>query len=535
MADVFQIPIANSFRWRIQTPVVDPRYNSLPFEEQVDNNCYWAKWQTIDKAQVQLLSDFVPTLDIRDYYSNDIVLNVPILVTPFNILDVTFKCYEAEILWAIVGEGDYYLTLTYNDGTNDIVYETSPIQVRDEQPQTMLFECKNSENDKGVIFETGIVINFRVEGLKDRKFLPKSDSQLYTDQKYNQTQENSIPYRNFTIDIGTADGLPNWVIDKVNVLFSLDQKKVDGTYYEKEDDGTNFEPTRADIGYNEDGWWSLSVVPQDNLFLQAYTTGENPINGDYKVVRDSKSYLNIAADVTASGIFKTNYVLDYAKITNKLLAPFTIKFGTTNGGNEIAEQDISSDLTSIVTLRYGFETAQDVYITGLTGQSVDIWLAFDKLDAVSVVPAPAGSGGFVKNTVYMYEELTDGDFDIHWDVSTGLGRAGTGYEGCALSDGRNGTIDRAFLLPMPWDRTLPATRDTSIGNVDNQLVQTVAQMPSHTHSYNLRIRGNVYPNQTDNADGTIDSPRTTGSAGLGQAMDITPHSLVTVFFVKITD
>lgn len=534
MANTFRIPNLNSFRWRLKTVDKDPRYESLPFDDVVDPNCYSAKWKTVDRAQIQLLSDYEPTLTIHDYWSDEQIDDISIPEIDFNVLDVTFKCYQAEVVFAEYGEGDYYCRLTYNDGVNDIIWETSPLEVRDEQPLTLLFECTNKENDKDVIFDTGIVFNFRVEGIRDRKFLPKSANQLYTDQIYNVTQENSIPFRNFTIDIGMASGLPNWVIDKINLLFSLNQKKVDGTYYEKAEENSEFEPTRGDIGLNEDGWWSINVIPKINNLGYSYKTGSDDLNNDYKVVRESKFYENVADGFSIGDIFKTHTVLDYLKITNKSLAPFSLKLGTTNGGNEIGEYSFTEDLTDVWSVRHAFETIQTVYITLVGDVTIDVYVAYDQLDAKPAPVPVSGSGGFVKNTVYLYEELNDGDFENHWDIGTGLGKADTPFFGCAMSDGRNGTLDRSNQFIIGFDLDNPSSRDTVVGS--NQITLVKANIPPLPIPFGRdRKAGNagldVISAEYPGPFGTLEKD----AGGTSQPIDNRPLSRITVLFVKISD
>jgi len=556
MPNTFRIPLLNSFRWVKKNPITDSRYNTLPFDYEVDqynpNGCYFAKWQTNDRAQVQFLSDFTCELKFYNFYTNIFYIGIPILEVNTSIVGQTFKCYEAEIDFSDFDEGEYYAEITYNDGTTDIIWQTSPLEVRELHAETLLYEYKNSRNDKDIIFETGIKFNFRVEG-SITNYLPKSNNELYVDQEYDVTQENSIPFRNFTNLIGSARGLPNWVIDKLNLVFSVDEKQIDGVYFEKADAGSSFEPTRQDVGRNKDGYWSLLVVPNESYTIDELTTGETPIDNDYKVVRKNEAYNSTGANLTISGIFKTKSVLDYIGITNKTFTAFTLNIGTTNGGSEIAIWYVPADVTSVKTIRHKFNAITDIYLTGITeqgGLDLDIDLCYDQLDATSVIPSGGGGFNLPIGFVGEYEEVNDGDFEIYWDGETGLGKVGTGYEGCAIS-GTNGTKNRSGKVSIGWDIENTTERDTEVGS--NLITLTKAQLPNEGL---LLFRDQVNPSNGDIPTDTTNVARagTNGGGGIpyelrrgntgafvglssplgeGAAIDITPAGLITLKFVKI--
>ncbi len=48
----------------------------------------------------------------------------------------------------------------------------------------------------------------------------------------------SMPYRVFTAIIGGNEGVPAWVIDKVNRILSCDISAIDGVYYRKDINAT---------------------------------------------------------------------------------------------------------------------------------------------------------------------------------------------------------------------------------------------------------------------------------------------------------
>jgi len=535
---IFKVPLLNSLRWVEKDPVIDPRYNKRPFDLEIDqynpNGCYYAKWQTNDKAQVQVISDYVPELNFYHYATDRLYKTIAIPESPTNILDVTYKCYEAEIDFSEFDEGDYYGQLEYNDGSQDKIWQTSPISVADLHKDTILYEYKNSINDYGVVFDTGIVFNFRVEGgLYSPLF--KSNTEQYTDQKYNITQEDSIPFRNFSHIVGTAEGVPNWVIDKCNRIFAVDQKQINGVFYERAEAGSEFEPTRNENSLNQDGFWSLAVIPKDNNNLEQYTTGDEPINQDYVVIRKNEPRLNIAANIAISGVFRERSVLDYIAINNKTFSEFTLLIGTSNGGSEIGTWDIPTDVTSVKTIRHRFNSAQTLYLSGITetgGLNIDFDFIYDQADAVPVIPSGGGVAAFPIGFGAFYEEINDGDFEIQWDGETGLGKAGAGYEGWAIS-GTNGTIDRKNTFMIGWDSTQPITRDTIIGS--NSLTLTKEQLPVNNVTFGKdRKGGNAGVDVLSASTAGVTGQIAYNMGGSGNPIDIRPRSLVTMWIVKIT-
>jgi hypothetical protein len=96
-------------------------------------------------------------------------------------------------------------------------------------------EYRNSRYHEDVIFETGITFSFRVEGAFG--FLnPFSADQIYNDQRYNSVVLSSRTYRNFPLSIGGSFGVPDWVIDKINLIFSCNDVKIDSKSYAKASD-----------------------------------------------------------------------------------------------------------------------------------------------------------------------------------------------------------------------------------------------------------------------------------------------------------
>lgn len=428
-------------------------------------------------------------------------------------------------------------------------WQTSGLHIKEKHEKTLLYEYYNTQNDKGIVFDTGIKFSFRVEGLI-REFAPKSLTEDYIDQKYDVYSLNDIPYGTHNNYIGSARGLPDWVIKKMNTIFTVNSVKIDGQLFNKVS-GQQFEMTRPQNGPNEQGYASIQIIENFNGDQEQYKTGEIP-DGDFVVIQKVIKYYDNAANIAVAGIFKTHTNLVGLAIINKGLNAFTLNIGTTNGGSEIGSYQITADVTSFILIEKIFNAAQNVYLTGLDGTDLDIDIDYKDYDAVQVTPGVT-TGGFIPNVEYTYYELNAGDFDTHFNAATGQGRPDTDFENCFLLDGQNGTINDAGLFRIGWDKTIPGLLGTVIGAVNNFIALTRTYLPAVGIPF---ISNSVNPTEDDTPGANDAVARASnignkpasytllkGQAGLepsiglsaklgdGAPLDITPESLVVARFI----
>jgi len=556
MANFASKPILNGLRFANNNP--STQYNTIPFEDAVDLRSYPQKWQRNDVCPIQLLFDFIPTLDI--YTCDDIfVANIPLTPTANGVLDQTFQCYEGEIDFSTLAEGFYYGKLTYEDENETLQdYRTSPLDVADLHPGTSLIQYKNSQNDKGVIFDTGIEFCLRIECNFD-EFTPKAKKAQYEDQKYNGMLLNGIPYRTFVLYFGstTTQGdstlIPDWLVDKLNVIFTCDSVRIDGTYYIGIE-GAEFKPYRVGNSYPNDGYWSLEVQDVPNYDLSKYSSGTTP-EGDLIVIKQAKTYNNVAASFNVVSVFTDNMNLIRVAVWNYGLDNFIVKFGISNGGNEIAEFEIDADLTNSLDIGHVFNAVQTVYVTFtdlsgtvITGVNLKVIFDYNKYDAPVLNPVTPGSGGlFPKGFFGLYKEINDGDLEIDWNLGTGYGNAGTRYSNCRIIAIEDGVHIRT------WDGVDVSQLGTLVGNVGNLLTMIKANLPAEgVNLFANQFNGatNQKPNSTQpvaitGAAGPIGYeleratvPATIGiSANLGSAqpMEIEPRSIILLAYEAFTD
>lgn len=570
MANVFQIPIVNPFRF-VNANVydeIDPRYNTLPFDFKIDgvfnpNGFYAQKWQTNDFTAFQVDSDFndvafsVYVFDGGAYYEGSPYKNFAVTTPEFNVtfagVPVSWKLYECVVSFAGFDEGMYVGVLTYTDQNGTVQnIQTSPLDIRVSHPTTMLYEYYNTENDKGIVWATGIKMSIRVEA-NIRDYTAESLAEEYVDQEYDVYSLNDIPYRTFLNLIGPIRGLPDWFIDKMNVIMTLNFFSADGTPYAKKP-GQSIQITRPEKAYNEDGYAEVRLIPNENYNLAQYGGGTTP-NGDFIVIAKQLPYYQNTANIAINGVFKIHTNLIGIAIWNRNTTAFVLNVGLTNGGFEIRQFNVKADATSFLLINKVFQSATNVFITSPAWPEVDLNIRYDDYDAPNTGSGGGTSSGpfFEANVCYEYFEDSVGNFVRDWNVGTGQGNPGTRFENCFMLNGQNNTINDAYLFRMGWDVTVPALRQTIQGNEGNQLTLTTSELPnSGLWMYASMVQlGAPVPTPTTTvarqrqAGGGLDYEAVasngepaniglTSPLGDGNPMDITPETLVVVRFIYRT-
>lgn len=537
MANLFEIALANPIRFINANLIDNDRYFYQPFDIHQDKKCYFQKFTTQDTTKLQILSDFDSiTFNIYRLDDNSLALNVVPVQVPINIIDQTFKAYEITIPFTSLPEGDYYCKIAYvNELLQTVEFVSEPISVLDVHPNTLLIEYTNSENNFSVVFDTGIVFSLRVEGIIE-DFTPEFDDVIYNDQKRNATKLNSIPYRSFRLYVGPAAGIPDWMADKVNRALSCDQVMLDGEYYEKVE-GAKWEVKRADE-YEFIGM-TLEIMPVDNFFLQRLKTGDQPGEG-YIPVQKVTNYFDNGADIAMSNIFRKYTLLEKICIIRNG-GTFMLKVGTTPGGSEIGEFEIT-DLITTININWLFSEIATVYLSGLDATNNDISIIYKQLDED---PIGAGSPNPYKElgigAIVIYEEIADGGLEADFNLGTGLGNISTQWEGWAICDGRNGTVNRGGVFPIGW-----LDGDANYGTIgatggSSQVTLTQANMPN----YDLHIKDGIPRNLTAGGNGnpnrnSLQGPPDRGellvsSGGSDEPFSIIPPYIVSFYVKKISN
>lgn len=209
-------------------------------KEWMHQICYSQKWQKSDTIKIQVESNYSPiNLSLIDG-DGEVVSTVVAQNKGTNKYEAGKYIFEAVISLAGVDEGFYCLQLTAGSPVQK-TFISEPICVMEVHPTTVLLEYKNSRYHADVIFETGIEFMFRVEGTLDA-FKPGGKRVMYEDERLNPTVLSAKPYRVFDLLIGNYTGVPDWVIDKLNWIWSCNSVYIDGKSFAMEEGGLDIKP-----------------------------------------------------------------------------------------------------------------------------------------------------------------------------------------------------------------------------------------------------------------------------------------------------
>jgi hypothetical protein len=493
----FEISKIGTFRWVDNN--ITSVYNTLPLDSAVDNlsykqpiQCGGGGYQS-DTGQIQLTSNYVPTGGLYDYNTNALITALDFVPIADPILGVTFICYNAAIDFSAVNPGTYYLKINFTDD-DEVVHDwrTSPLDVQIWHEGTQLCEATHFSNDKGVVFVnpdlSTLVITHRVASLIQAP-LVKSDATDFEDQYNELTQEESVPFSTYTQILGGPLLLPFWVIEKINLLYSLNQTLWDGQPFAKLSN-SDFKPTRADT-QPQGAFWQVDIQPNYSYPSEQYITGQTGDGGEYIVIKQAKTFKAQTADFAYNGCFTAGINLIRLAVKNTSLNAFTLKVGIAEGDNSFGEFDIEAgQLDNSLDIGKLFMVATNVWISGLEGQTIDVTFDYNNYLAVNTPPPATTAPNWVKNTLYFFEEIVPDSFEVEFNVATGRGNVGTDHEGCVLA-GTNGTPARAGMTVKIWNvanaTAVPPILDRGtvtgaiIGDTPNLIELEVAQLPAHTH------------------------------------------------------
>lgn len=264
MTTFLNIPFLNSIKFLPNTLTPGAHFDDSWMYEQIKSfetkTNYYQKWQIGDSTTVQVESTILPE-DLKIYDCSGLKKSIPFIKTADGA-DLGTNIYEAVVsLDGLAVNKVYYVYIEASYG--DVSFEaiSEPIRLQTLWPNTLNFAYKNSVNNYGVAFTTGIEFNFRCEaGIMD--FNPEADSSDYTDQIHNVEQLTGTPYRTFKLYIGDEKGVAPWVLDLLNRVFVCDHVEIEGMEYSK-NTGAKWEVNRVK-GFPLFGG-SLEIIPSKNV------------------------------------------------------------------------------------------------------------------------------------------------------------------------------------------------------------------------------------------------------------------------------
>ncbi len=438
---------------------------------------YYQKFTLVDAPRIQILSDYENIVVEIYRYIKDFEGSTPVLFTPTvsavatNITNQSFKCYEFGFDFAAYGVGDFQTIVKYNSTPEAetptwVEWISEPINIDTEQEGTLRYEYTNSDNNFSMIFNgatpegepegevytwTGI---FRVES-QIVDFKPSSVDTIYDDEVHNTTIIMSRPFRQFSLALGEGgkdgvfEGIPDYMVDKVNRILSCNQVQIDGKYFCKSE-GAQWEENRPE-NYQFSSQRITITESQNNFQLEVES--ENP-NEVMTPIQKIIPYYNNQTNLVIANVFKKNTLLEKICIINTSGTPFDFYLSTdTTGGDDDIDpplHEFVEDFTTTITINQLFGTDKTINITGIDENTLQIWVIYKKLDAPgSGNVNPNQNNG--KNFIGFYYEMALGEFALDFDAVTGLGRVDTSYEGWAVCNGNHNTPDMRNMFILGTD------------------------------------------------------------------------------------
>lgn len=204
---------------------------------------YFAKWQTNDLIKLQVQTNGLGPVQVEviqvTTVNGVVQSSVVDTVALSNVIDPVIKSpqllWEGNIDLSGLSEGTYYLHITAGVGADAAEMISEPLDVKVDQPDTLLLEYSNKKNKQAIVFTTGYNPSFRVEGWIDT-FKPEAMFTTYVNQPADIELLNGIPYRTFKLNIAFNEGMPPWVHDKVNRITLLNTWKADGQQFSRDSD-----------------------------------------------------------------------------------------------------------------------------------------------------------------------------------------------------------------------------------------------------------------------------------------------------------
>lgn len=410
---------------------------------------YSQKFSTSDAPTIQMLSDYDDiTVELYDAEDDILVKTYAVTEVPNQILNETFKCYESIIDFSAIPEGHYQLVVSYKlDSFTRIYYYSECLDIKEVHEGTILIEYSNTENNFSMILDSGYKGSFRVESaILNMK--ANSDDEIYNDQKRNATTSYSLPYNTYQFIAGAEEGIPDWMVDKINRAFSFNILWLDGYQFNKVE-GAQFEEKRIE-NYPYSGQ-TIEIMPVENGFLkQVNTSGLIPEDEDMIQYQKLLKYLANGSDIEISGVFGNGRLLEKIAIINRGYDfDLQVKTTTTGSQDDFDKTFVIEGITNTIVLDQLFYGSKTIQLIGLNSKDTDVYIWYkDSLAKPAGVTNAYGTLGI--NAVCIYQAKTQGEYDIDWNFATGLGREGTQWEGWAICDGRNNTDDMGGRFPIAY-------------------------------------------------------------------------------------
>jgi hypothetical protein len=223
-------------------------FDSIPeWEEQVD---YYQPWNNNEIFPLQLMADFGPHNFIIKDLDGNVIETIAFTQVAQNQDIPSLYIYQANIDLSVLSEGVYRFYL--ESGSDDkLILQSNKQDICTRHEHSLLLEYYHIQYHEGVVFETRIHLKFRVEGINRFK-TPASTGEDFEDQTLDESLLSAIPYRIYELIIGDSNGVPPYVIDIINRIFTCSTVLIDGKQFVKPID--NKWDFNEEDGYPMKGW-----------------------------------------------------------------------------------------------------------------------------------------------------------------------------------------------------------------------------------------------------------------------------------------
>lgn len=231
------IPELNPILFFLATRSVTDRYQTKHFDQFMfgervlpwqEMDCYMQLWQTTDIIKLQITSTFSSNvINVLDE-NGGVVYTITLAGGIENLYVDGASTFDVAIPVAAISAGVYRLQLVCN--LNYILYSDWQYFSAVPVENTVLFEYKHIRYHKDVIFETGILFQFRVAGTFGALDKVRKDEK-YKNEPYDSILLSSRSSKQWPWWFGDERGLPDDVINLIDEIFGCSYVLLDGKQF----------------------------------------------------------------------------------------------------------------------------------------------------------------------------------------------------------------------------------------------------------------------------------------------------------------
>jgi hypothetical protein len=216
------------------------KYRTPPDSTTIDYR-HPIQWDDIITIQFEENNNGTPVLTVHDEIGNT-VYTVPSPTSAAvsgNLAPDGSQFYTYQWVFRLsdfsVEEQNYSFKIvsSYSSPTS---FVSEPYSAKEDHPNTLYFRYHNSINDHDTLFQYNNfdpLFAFRVYGKID-ELQPDTDATAFDEQEKDLEQLNSSPFRTHRLFVGGDNGVPDWVLEKLNWIWACDETSVDGILFVKE-------------------------------------------------------------------------------------------------------------------------------------------------------------------------------------------------------------------------------------------------------------------------------------------------------------